>query len=117
MSLSTMQRLSAARSALATWVDVARARIAASMAYDEQHAEASAAVLPIIGDIVQDAEHVGFMAQGNDPQHWYFTHPVQPLGWDSSQAGDFTPRNWSIYITGILTRLSSYPWLASWLRG
>ena len=107
----------AVRSALATWVDVVCVHIAASMVYDEQHAEASAAVLPIISDIVQDAEHVGFMAQGNDPQHWCFTDLVQPLGWDSSQTGDFMPRNWTIYITGILTLLSSYPWLASWLRG
>ena len=75
----------AVRSALAAWVDVARARIAASMAYDEQHTEASAGVLPIISGIVQDAESAGFMAQGNDPQHWYFPHPVQPLGWDLSQ--------------------------------
>ena len=99
----------AVHSALATWVHVAHVHIAASMVYDEQHAEASAAVLPIIDDIrvIQRAEHVSFMTQGNDPQHWYYTHPVQPLGWGSSQTGDFMHRNWGIYITGILAQLSS----------
>ena len=70
----------AVRSALVTWVNVVHTHIAALMVYDRQHAEASAAVLPIISDIVQDAESVSFMAQGNDPQHWYFPHLIQPPG-------------------------------------
>jgi len=112
----------AVRSALTTWVDVARARIAASMAYDEQHAEACAAVLPIIGQVVRDAEHVS-TSQGTEPLHWCFTDPVPPLGSGSARMDrdfnscGYTYKSYWARITTISSRLNGYPWLASWLRG
>ena len=42
----------AVHSALVTCVDVVHVHIAASMVYDEQHAEACATVLPIIGQVI-----------------------------------------------------------------
>ena len=110
------------RSALAMWVDVMRARVAASVTYNEQHAEACSEVLPIISQIVRDAEHVGSI-RGTASPHWCYTDPMPPLGSGSAAMDrDFSGYGYSYKsywarITTISSRLNSYPWLASWLRG
>ena len=107
-----------------------RARIAASIAYDKQHAEACAAVLPIIGQIVRDADHAGWCVSydgGIELPHWRYTDLVLPMGsgypLDISamaqgyDACGYSCKSYWQRITEITSRLCSYPWLASWLCG
>ena len=52
--------------------------IATLIAYDEQHAEVCAAVLPIVSQIVQDTDHVSWY--GTESPHWHYADLVPPMG-------------------------------------
>ena len=119
----------AVRSALAMWVGVVRERAEASVQYNYKHTQACAVVLPILDQIVRDADGIGwhrrtsyFNPSGAD--HWADHVFVPPLGSGSLQmadifsfSGGYMHKNYGERIEEIKKRIFSYPWLASWLRG
>ena len=70
----------AVRSALTMWVGVARECMAKSAAYARQHSAARAAVLPVIGQLVRDAEHASYNRHGTSPC-WCLAGPTWLVGW------------------------------------
>ena len=111
------------------WVGVVRERAETSAQYKYKHTQACAVVLPILDQIVRDADGIGwsrstsyFNPSGAD--HWADHVFVPPLGSGSFQMADifsctggYSYKNYSARIDEIKKRIFSYPWLASWLRG
>ena len=94
-NVSAYDAQAAVRSALATWVGVARARMAESVVYATQHAKAHAEVLPIIDQLIRETPHVSHVKPSQDrpgPSHWYqdwrSLEPVRPPNWDIQLYGD-----------------------------
>ena len=130
----------AVRSALAMWVGVVRERAKASVKYNYEHTKACAEVLPILDQIVRDADKIGFDAvwrrrlksvkgyvPSPDSTHWTDHVYVPPLGsgylqLESQMDSGFTMLGYSYKRYGerieeIKKRIYGYPWLVSWLRG
>ena len=82
----------AVRSALTMWVGVACECMAKSAAYARQHSAARAVVLPVIGQLVRDAEHASYNRHGTSrcAGAWLVRLPVWPPGWDIQCYGDWT---------------------------
>ena len=70
---------------------MARACMAKSAAYVKQHAKARAEVLPIVGQLVRDAEHASAPRVGSP--HWCLTDLAKPPSWDIQRYGDYS-LNW-----------------------
>ena len=114
----------AVRSALTAWVTVARAHVhmAVSKTHAERHAEARAAVLPILDENVHDAHHGG-SRHNSCPTTWCRADavPRQGAGYTRmATADDLRGHSWrsfEIRVTEISKRIHGYLSLASWLRG
>ena len=101
----------------------------ASYDYNAKHAQARAEVLPILDQIVRDADGIGwhrrtsyFNPSGAD--HWADHVFVPPLGSGSFQmadifsfSGGYSYKSYGERPEEIKKRIFSYPWLASWLHG
>ena len=99
-----------------------RERAKASVKYNYEHTQARAEVLPILDQIVRDADAIGSYHL-RSKSHWADHVNVPPLGSGSLQMAEFgsmcgyTYKKYWERIEEIKKRIYSYPWLASWLCG
>ena len=111
------------RSALATWVGVVRECVKASVKYNYEHTQARAKVLPILDQIVRDADKIGCDRLRTKSTHWCDHVYVPPLGsreyWmdENFTMSGYTYKNYGLRIEEIVKRIYGYPWLALWLCG
>ena len=110
-------------SALMTWVSVVHEHVKASVMYNSKHTQACAEVLPILDQIMCDANKISCDCLCTKSTHWC-DHVFVPLlsSGEHSMDENFAMngdsyKKYGECIGEIAKQLNSYLWLASWLCG
>ena len=118
----------AVRSALAMWVGVVREHAKASVKYNYEHTQARAVVLPILDQIVRDADGIG-SHHLRSKSHWADHVYVPPLGSGEFSMAEFgsmlgyTYKSYWARIEAIVERIKKseidrvWSEIESWLCG
>ena len=96
----------AVRSALSMWVGVVREHAKASARYNYEHTQACAVVLPILDQIVRDADAIG-SNRLHSKSHWADHVFIPPLGSGHLQIESHMDHNFT---------MSGYTYVSYWVR-